>query len=94
MPEFVRPERDPRSGLPLGVTAAALADAFARAPDARAVFLVEPSYLGALSDVRALADLAHDRGVPLLVDGAWGAAPRLPPGPAAARARARAPTRS
>jgi arginine decarboxylase len=73
VPEFVRPERDPRSGLPLGVTPAALAAAFAHAPDARAVFLVEPSYLGALSDVRALVEIAHAHGVPLLVDGAWGA---------------------
>jgi lysine decarboxylase len=45
----------------------------ADAPDARAVFLVEPSYIGRLSDIEAIAELAHAAGMPLIVDQAWGA---------------------
>ena len=50
-----------------------IADALAAHPDASAVFLTEPSYVGVLSDVAAIAGLCRAAGVPLLVDGAWGA---------------------
>ena len=82
-PVWVRPEIDGATGLPRSVPAARVEDALARAGDARAVFLVEPSYVGVLSDVAAIADAGHARGVPLLVDQAWGAHlgfhPELPP---------------
>ena len=42
-------------------------------PDARAVMLVEPSYLGLVSDIEAIAGLVHERGLPLICDQAWGA---------------------
>ncbi|HEY6145385.1 MAG TPA: amino acid decarboxylase, partial [Solirubrobacterales bacterium] len=32
-----------------------------------------PTYFGACADVAALAEVAHERGVPLVVDEAWGA---------------------
>jgi lysine decarboxylase len=52
-------------------------------PDLRAVFLVEPSYVGMLSDLEAIAAVGHEAGVPLIVDQAWGAHlgfhPALPP---------------
>lgn len=48
-----------------------------------AVWLVEPSYTGMLSDVAAIAALTREAGVPLLVDQAWGAhfgfSPAVPP---------------
>ena len=37
------------------------------------MFLVEPSYIGRLSDIEAIAALTHAAGVPLVVDQAWGA---------------------
>jgi lysine decarboxylase len=47
------------------------------------VVLVEPSFVGVLSDVGAIAGLAHEAGVPLVLDQAWGAHlgfhPDLPP---------------
>lgn len=72
-PVWVRPEVDRDTGLALGVPAAAVERALAAAPDARAVFLVEPSYVGSLSDIEAIAALSHDAGAPLIVDQAWGA---------------------
>src|SRR5207237_7322562 len=66
--------------------------ALAAHPDARAVFAVEPGYAGTRSDVSALADAAHDAGVPLVVDQAWSAHfgfhPALPPHALAAGADA------
>ena len=55
----------------------------ARPPDLRRLFLVEPSYVGMLSDLEAIAAVAHEAAVPLIVDQAWGAHlgfhPALPP---------------
>ena len=72
-PVWIRPEIDAATGLPLAVPAARVADALARAPDARAVFLVEPSYVGVMSDVPEIAAATRAAGVPLVVDQAWGA---------------------
>lgn len=72
-PVFVRPELDPATGLPGGMPPERVSEALAAHPDAAAVFLTEPSYVGVLSDVAAIADRCHAAGVPLLVDGAWGA---------------------
>ncbi len=91
-PVWVRPEVDASHGLPLGVTAAALEAVLASAPDATAVFVGDPSYVGTVGDVGALADVAHRHGVPLVVDAAWGAHlgfhPALPPHAIAAGADA------
>jgi arginine decarboxylase len=73
---------DGRFGIPAGVAAADLAAALATHPRARAVFLVEPSYLGTVGDLATLVALGHGAGMPVLVDQAWGAHfgfhPRLP----------------
>jgi arginine decarboxylase len=70
-PVWVRPDVDPASGLPLGVVPATVADALARHPDARAVLVGDPSYVGTVGDVAGLAAAAHEHGVPLVVDAAW-----------------------
>ncbi|MFD9218941.1 aminotransferase class I/II-fold pyridoxal phosphate-dependent enzyme [Streptomyces sp. NPDC060064] len=79
---FVRPSVDTEQGIAHGVTAENLAAAIARHPDAAAAYVVSPSYFGAVADVRALAEVAHGAGIPLIVDEAWGAHfgfhPRLP----------------
>jgi lysine decarboxylase len=72
-PVWVRPHVDPETGLSLGVSPETVESALAEAPDARAVFLVEPSYIGRLSQIEDIADLSHAAGVPLIVDQAWGA---------------------
>jgi arginine decarboxylase len=72
IPSFVAPEYDAELGITHAVTPAALEAALAEAPDARAVFIVSPTYYGMAADVRALADVAHAADVPLLVDQSWG----------------------
>jgi arginine decarboxylase len=64
---------DPRFGLPSGLSLPALATALADNPDAVGLFLVEPSYVGTVSDLPAVIGLAHEQGVPVIVDQAWGA---------------------
>ena len=70
---WVRPEVDPSTGLPLGVAPGAIADVLRSGPDAMAVLVGDPSYVGTVGDVAALADTAHTHGVPLVVDAAWAA---------------------
>ncbi|MCM1966272.1 PLP-dependent transferase [Streptomyces sp. G1] len=81
---FVQPSVDPVQGIAHGVTAEDVATALGRTPDAAAVYIVSPSYFGAVADVRAIADAAHAAGVPLIVDEAWGSHfgihPALPAG--------------
>ncbi|KJK58239.1 amino acid decarboxylase [Saccharothrix sp. ST-888] len=69
---FVLPSVDAALGIAHGVTAADLAETIAAHPDAAAAYVVTPSYFGAVADVRALAEVAHAAGIPLIVDEAWG----------------------
>jgi len=71
-PSFVAPEYDAELGVTHGVTPEALEAALRAAPAARAAFIVSPTYYGMAADVRALADVAHAAGVPLVVDQSWG----------------------
>ena len=72
-------------------TLAGLLDAH---PAAKAVVVVSPSYFGVTGDIAALSTVCHARGVPLIVDAAWGAAfafsARLPADPLALGADAMA----
>src|ERR671929_1110776 len=72
IPSFVAPEYDAELGITHCVTPAALERALAAAPDARAAFIVSPTYYGMTADIAALAEVAHAAGVPLVVDQAWG----------------------
>jgi arginine decarboxylase len=72
-PTFAAPEVDAELGIAHCLTARALDDALAAAPAAVGAWVVSPTYFGAAADVRALAAVAHARGVPLIVDEAWGA---------------------
>ena len=51
LPSFVSPEYDPELGMAHGVTPEALADALERCPQARAAFIVSPTYYGMAADV-------------------------------------------
>jgi lysine decarboxylase len=86
-PVWVHPPVHEATGLPLGLSAESVAAALASNPDARAVFVTSPSYVGTCADVGSLAGVAHAAGVPLVVDAAWGAHlgshPDLPPHPMA-----------
>jgi arginine decarboxylase len=91
-PVWVRPEIDAASGLPGPVAVATVRAALAAHPDACAVFLGDPSYVGTIGDLPGHAAAAHEAGIPLVVDAAWAAHlgfhPDLPPHAIAAGADA------
>jgi lysine decarboxylase len=67
------------------VTPESLEQALRHAPDARAAFIVSPTYYGMAADVEGCARVAHEGGAALIVDNAWGSHfgfhPRLPKSP-------------
>jgi lysine decarboxylase len=71
-PTFVPPEYEEELGMAHGVTPETLAGALAATPEARAAFIVSPTYYGMSADVAGCAEVCHDAGVPLVVDQAWG----------------------
>src|SRR4051794_25113698 len=72
-PTFVSPELDAELGIAHCLTPESLAKALDATPEAVGAHVVSPTYFGAVADVRGLAEVAHERGVPLVVDEAWGA---------------------
>lgn len=72
-PTFVAPELDPELGIAHCLTPDSLERALDATPGAVGAIVVTPTYFGAVADVRALAEVAHARGLPLMVDEAWGA---------------------
>ena len=72
-PTFVAPELDPDLYIAHCMTPEALDRALEETPGAVGATVVSPTYFGAVADVAGLAEVAHARGVPLIVDEAWGA---------------------
>ena len=72
-PTFVSPELDAELGIAHCLEPQTLEEALAATPGAVGAWVVSPTYFGAVADVRSLAAVAHARGVPLIVDEAWGA---------------------
>lgn len=63
----------PNDGLNGPVTPSMLESALDRCDDVSAVLVTSPTYDGVVSDIGHLAQIAHSRGVPLIVDEAHGA---------------------
>ncbi|HZG87531.1 aminotransferase class I/II-fold pyridoxal phosphate-dependent enzyme [Paenibacillus sp.] len=70
---FVPPDIDESTGLARGPSAAGVARALDEHPEAKAVFVTSPNYYGYAVDIAAIAEAAHARGKPLIVDEAHGA---------------------
>lgn len=59
--------------IPGSISPADVQNALLNSPDASAVLITSPTYEGILSDIRAIADICHNAGIPLIVDEAHGA---------------------
>ena len=72
------------SGFPTPISAEDVRKKIAYTPDAKAVVIGSPSYVGVVSDVSEIAAVCHEAGLPLVVDSAWGGHfgfhPNLPQG--------------
>lgn len=94
MPSFVVPNVDTHNGVTHGLTPEALDEALtSEAEGGRkvdSIYVVSPSYFGAVVDVEGLAKVAHAHDAAIIVDGAWGPHfgfhPDLPASPVALEA--------
>lgn len=71
-PHFIHGSVDPGLGSAHGITSSQVEAVLDEFPESAAVYIVTPSYFGAVADVEAIAQVAHQHGVPLIVDEAWG----------------------
>lgn len=71
-PHFVAPTMDQQLGGAQSVTVESARAALQTHPGCTSVYVVSPSYFGAVADVAGLATAAHEHGIPLIVDEAWG----------------------
>lgn len=55
------------------VTPAQVRNALEKEPDIHAVLVVSPTYEGRIADIRKIAEVVHEKGIPLIVDEAHGA---------------------
>ena len=82
-PVWVRPNWDGERHLSHPPSPAEVRRRFEEAPDAKGMLLVTPTDYGTCGDIKAVADVCHEFGKPLIVDEAWGAHlpfhPDLPP---------------
>ena len=82
-PIWLMPEIDLATGVPIGIPLWEVEKALLENPIA--LILTEPGYLGTLSDIPPLINAAHKKGIPVIIDAAWGGHfgfhPMLPPHP-------------
>lgn len=70
---YLWPGVHPLFGCNLPATAKEVEEALQQTPDVQAVFIVSPTYEGLAADVKSIAETAHKRNIPLIVDEAHGA---------------------
>ena len=75
-PVYLEGRFDERWGVPLGTTPDEVRQVLTAHPEAKALVLTYPNYYGIAVHIKAIVDIAHERGVIVLVDEAHG--PHLP----------------
>lgn len=73
MPVYLEPECNNQLGIAMGVSLERVYQAIKEHPHAKAVFLINPTYYGFTSDLRAIVKAAHAHNMAVLVDEAHGA---------------------
>lgn len=72
-PIYIQPPVDPVSGIAGSVPPESVRAALDAHKEIRLAVVTSPTYDGVISDIRAIAQIVHGRGIPLLVDAAHGA---------------------
>jgi len=73
IPVYMKSEVCTKEGLTKNVSVEEIRNQLDANPDVKAVFVLNPTYFGYVSDLKEIANLCHDRGVLLLTDEAHGA---------------------
>lgn len=84
IPIYIQPEINVELGIAMGITVDNVKKAIEHHPDAKAIFIIHPTYYGAVSDIESIIEIAHQHDMTVLMDEAHGAHfpfhPQLPLG--------------
>ncbi|MCL1858304.1 MAG: aminotransferase class I/II-fold pyridoxal phosphate-dependent enzyme [Oscillospiraceae bacterium] len=72
VPVYVNPGTNKNIGIALGMSVFDVADAIKKNPDAKAVFVNNPTYYGICPDLKEIVKLAHENNMLVLADEAHG----------------------
>ena len=72
-PVYIKPVIDDYMGIAMGITPESVRRAIVEHPNAKAVFVINPTYYGVASDLKKIVEIAHSYGKPVIVDEAHGA---------------------
>jgi len=72
VPVYVNPEIDDELGIAMGIKPEKIEYILEKHRDAKAVVITSPTYYGACSDLKKIAEIVHKRDMMLLVDEAHG----------------------
>lgn len=73
IPIYMQPEIDPVHGIANGVSMETVKKTIHEHPDAKAIFIINPTYYGVVSNLAEIVKLSHRHGMLVLVDEAHGA---------------------
>lgn len=71
-PIWIYPDYEEGSAIGGCITKSAVRNALRANPDAKAVYITNPDYLGAMSDIRGISAICDGEDIPLIVDNAHG----------------------
>lgn len=72
IPVYINPGINKQLGIPLGMSVEDVKKAIKENPDAKAVFVNNPTYYGICSNLKEITKIAHENGMYVLVDEAHG----------------------
>ncbi len=72
IPVYINPDTDERLGISLGMKVSDVKAAMEMHSDAKAILINNPTYYGICSDLKSITDMAHEKGMKVLVDEAHG----------------------
>ncbi|MBW6409961.1 aminotransferase class I/II-fold pyridoxal phosphate-dependent enzyme [Clostridium weizhouense] len=72
IPVYINPGVNKKLGIPLGMSVEDVKKAIKEHPDAKAIFVNNPTYYGICSNLKEITKLAHENGMYVLVDEAHG----------------------
>lgn len=73
IPEYIYPDIIPDFNINGAISPAEVEESIRKQSDIKLVIITSPTYEGIVSDVKAIAEVTHKYGIPLLVDEAHGA---------------------
>ena len=88
-PVYIKPVINEYMGIAMGITPESVRRALVEHPNAKAVFVINPTYYGVASDLKKIVEIAHSFGKPVIVDEAHGAIWFCPDLPVSAMSRSR-----